>query len=95
MEFSKQIQEGPATITIAQKNGVASLKVEAAVANGGIAPGALTAKVSAEVDLSDAVAAELALTLLEVKVPALKGLIDGTIKPAVAAALAPPAPPAA
>lgn len=88
MSFSKQIQAGPATLTISESEGVASLQVSVDQSlGGGEAAGVLKAKVSAQIDLGAKQAADLGLAMLEAKFPALAPFIESTIKPAIDAEL--------
>jgi hypothetical protein len=84
MSFSKSIQAGPVNFSVSEGNSEADLKIELNQSlGGGAAANIMTAKASIELELSDKQAADLALALLEAKIPALKGLIDSTVKPAV------------
>lgn len=88
MSFSKEIKAGPATVTVSEANGVASLKVSMDQAlGGGAAAGVLKEKVEAEVDLGAEQAADLACALIEAKLPQLASFIEATIKPAIHAEL--------
>lgn len=88
MSFSKEIKAGPATVTVAEAEGVASLKVSMDQSlGGGSAAGVLKAKVEAEIDLGAEQAADLGLAIIEAKFPSLASFIESTIKPALHAEL--------
>jgi hypothetical protein len=78
MGLQKVIQAGPATITLSEGAGVASvqLALDQSV-GGGAAEGVIKAKAAIEIDLQAQQVADLAIGLLEVKFPSLAGILEG------------------
>lgn len=78
MSVQKEIQVGPAKITVSEDAGMAKLAISMDQAvGGGEAAGVMTAKASIELSLDAKQGAHLGLALVKAHFPSLAGLIGG------------------